>query len=101
LFTGVAVTVTVKLDPALEEQLRRRATTTGRSASDVIRQALGEYLAAPPKSRQRSPHALGQDLFGQFRGDPRLAEQRKTVLADLWAAKHAARKPPKLAASKR
>jgi Arc/MetJ-type ribon-helix-helix transcriptional regulator len=97
----VTVTVTVKLDPALAEQLRRRATTTGRSASEVIRQALGEYLSTPPRSKQRSPHALGHDLFGRFRGDPRLAEQRKIALADLWATKHAARKPPKPAVSKR
>jgi predicted transcriptional regulator len=34
------MTVTIKLDPALEAQLRRRAAASGRSTSEVIRAAL-------------------------------------------------------------
>ena len=34
------MTVTVKLDVPLEERLRQRAASTGRSTSDVIRAAL-------------------------------------------------------------
>ncbi len=86
------MTVTVKLDPLLEEQLRRRAAASGATTSDVIRQALVAYLSAPGGIAPASAHALGADLFGRHRGAPELAERRKSLLADAWAAKHHARR---------
>jgi plasmid stability protein len=84
--------VSVKLDPPLEEQLRRRAAATQSSTSEVLRRALREYLATEPRSAaQPSAHDLGSDLFGRFKGAPDLARQRKQALADIWAAKHKAK----------
>ena len=37
--------LTIRLDPALERQLRRLARTTGRSRSDLVRDALRRQLA--------------------------------------------------------
>ena len=85
------MTVTVKLDPAMEELLRRRAVATGRSASEVIRAALQSYLASEEPATARSAFALGQDLFGRHAGAPDLAQQRKRALAETWADKHGAR----------
>ena len=85
------MTVTVKLDAMLEEQLRQRAAASGATASDVIRQALLAYLNAPASAAAPSAHALGADLFGRHRGAPELAKRRKALLADGWAAKHRAR----------
>lgn len=85
------MTVTVKLDAILEEQLRRRAAASGATASDVIREALLAYLNAPRDAATPSAHALGADLFGRHRGAPDLAERRKALLADAWADKHRAR----------
>ncbi len=86
------MTVTVKLDVMLEERLRQRAAASGATTSDVIRQALVAYLDAPESVAAPSAHALGADLFGRHRGTPELAEQRKALLADAWAAKHHARR---------
>ncbi len=86
------MTVTVKLDPLLEEQLRQRAAATGRSTSDVVRSALQAYLAAPESSAAPSAFALGADLFGRHRGHPDLAADRKALLAEAWADKHRARR---------
>lgn len=86
------MTVTVKLDPLLEEQLRQRAAAHGATTSDVIRQALVAYLNAPGADAPAlSAHALGAGLFGRHRGAPDLAERRKALLADAWADKHRAR----------
>lgn len=85
------MTVTVKLDPMLEELLRRRAASTGRSTSEVIRAALQIYLAEEAAAPARSAFALGKGLFGQFAGAPGLAQERKRLLADAWAARHRAR----------
>lgn len=86
------MTVTVKLDALLEERLRQRAAASGTTTSDVIRRALAAYLSAPGNIAAPSAHALGADLFGRHRGAPELAERRKAMLADAWAARHQARR---------
>lgn len=85
------MTVTVKLDPVLEEQLRLRAAGSGRSTSEVIRAALVAYLAGEQPAEGVSAHALGADLFGRHRGDPDLAQDRKQRLAEAWQDKHRTR----------
>lgn len=86
------MTVTVKLDAKLEEQLRQRAAASGSTTSDVIRQALLAYLSTSGNIAVPSAHALGADLFGRHRGAPELAQRRKTLLTEAWAAKHHARR---------
>lgn len=87
------MTVTIKLDPALEEQLRQRAHASGRSTSDVVRAALQRYLAqdddesGPP----RSPFELGADLFGRHAGPPDLATRRRLGFVAAAAERHARR----------
>ncbi len=85
------MTVTIKLDVPLEERLRQRAASTGRSTSDVIRAALQAYLDQPEADAARSAYALGEDLFGRHAGPPDLAQGRKQAVADAWGARHARR----------
>lgn len=84
------MTMTVKLDAALEQRLRLRCAALGRPAGDVIRQALQAWLADTPDLAP-SAHALGADLFGRHRGAPDLASRRKSAAAEVWADKHARR----------
>ena len=77
------MTVTVRLDPMLEELLRRRAASTGRSISEVIRVALQSYLAEEAAAPARSAFALGKGLFGRYAGAPGVAQARKRLLADV------------------
>jgi plasmid stability protein len=86
------MTVTVKLDAAMEEQLRQRAAGTGRSTSEIIRAALLAYLSQSEHPAKPSAFALGRDLFGRHAGEPGLAEGRKQHLVDAWAGKHSARR---------
>jgi Arc/MetJ-type ribon-helix-helix transcriptional regulator len=85
------MTVTIKLEVPLEERLRQRAASTGRSTSDVIRAALQAYLDQPEADLGHSPYALGQGLFGRHRGSTTLAQGRKQAVADAFSAKHAGR----------
>ncbi len=82
------MTVTVKLDPLLEEQLRRRAAAGGCTTSEVIRKALQAYLAASGEQTTPSAFSLGSDLFGRYQAEPGLAQDRKKLLTDGWARKH-------------
>lgn len=85
------MTVTIKLDAALEEQLRQRAQASGRSTSDVVRAALQAYLAAEEDGPPRSAYALGEDLFGRHAGPADLASQRKREFSDAVASRQAGR----------
>lgn len=85
------MTVTIKLDPLLEEQLRQRARRSGRSTSEVVRAALQAYLAQPEPGPPRSAFELGVDLFGRHSGSPDLASRRKQVVTDAWEDRHARR----------
>lgn len=57
------MTISVRLDDALEHDLESVALRTGLSKSSIIKQSLKEYLAkqTPPATA----YELGADLFGQ------------------------------------
>lgn len=85
------MTVTIKLDASLEEQLRQRAQASGRSTSDVVRAALQAYLSLEDKAAPRSPFELGADLFGRHAGPADLATRRKLGFVAALAERHARR----------
>lgn len=84
------MTMTVKLDPALEQRLRQHCLALGVPASQLIREALVDWLDRRPQT-SASAFALGEDLFGRHGGPADLATARKQALDRAWADKHAAR----------
>jgi predicted DNA-binding protein len=88
---GVAMTMTVKLDPEMEQRLRQRSAALRKPASALIREALADFLATDAPG-EMSAFALGADLFGRHRGPADLAERRKSRAAQAWAGKHRARR---------
>jgi len=80
------MTMTVKLDSALESRLRERSARSGRTSSELIREALTAYLGEPA-GEATSAYALGLDLFERHAGSPGLAASRKAELASIWADK--------------
>ena len=93
------MTMTVKLPATLEHTLRQRSATLGRPVSELIREALQVYLA-DTKASAASAYALGQDLFGHLGGPTDLAENRKALLAEVWAEKGLRRLPSPKSPSK-
>ena len=87
------MTLTVKLDPTLEQALRQRCSVQGRSVSDMVREVLQAYLATHP-SEAPSAYALGEELFGRHHGPADLSTQRKAALAEVWADKQDRRPAP-------
>jgi predicted DNA-binding protein len=84
------MTMTVKLEPALEQSLRQRSAALGRPASEIIREALQAWLDNS-RDQPASAFALGRDLFGRHDGPAGLSSKRKQHAADVWSAKHLAR----------
>ncbi len=54
---------TVRLSKELEQQLKTYATREGISESQIIREALVEYMAQ--KTEHITPYEAGKHLFGQ------------------------------------
>jgi len=84
------MTMTVKLDTLMEQQLRQRSAALGRPAGDIIREALQDWLAQKTDTAP-SAFELGRGLFGRHSGPRDLAGSRKRAVADAWVDKHAQR----------
>lgn len=82
------MTMTLKLPPEMEQQLRRRSAALGKPASALIQEALAAYLTSNAPA-EASAYALGADLFGRHCGNADLAQSRKARVAEIWAEKHA------------
>ena len=54
----------VRLDDELEKKIRAMAEKTRVSKSEIVREALTEYLEA--REAEERPYDLGRDLFGRF-----------------------------------
>lgn len=83
------MTLTIRLDNELEQQLTRAAAQSGLPKSQIVKQSLREYLAKlTPK---KTPYELGIDLFGKGPGSGRgdLSTRRKEYLTESIRAKRA------------
>jgi hypothetical protein len=61
------MTLTIRLDPELEQQLARASAQSGVPKSQIVKQGLREYLARLATPR-KTPYELGKDLFGKGPG---------------------------------
>jgi len=83
------MTLTVKLEPELEQALARRCQLGGVSKSVIVKRALSEFLAKEPPSAFEA----GKDLFGRHgSGTSDLSTRRREYYAELVDAKHRRRR---------
>ncbi len=77
--------ITLRLDPELENSIRRTAELLGISKSELIRKSASDYLS---KLSKPSPWELGKDYFGKFAsGQSNLSADRKLLLKKRIMAK--------------
>ena len=71
----------VRLDDELEKKIRAMAEKTRVSKSEIVREALTEYLEA--REAEEKPYDLGRDLFGRFgSGESDLSTTYKTRIKE-------------------
>ena len=81
------MTVSLRLDDAMEAELRRRLARDGTPLSDFIRQAIHEKLARDRESSD--PYTLGQPFFGRHAsGEQDRSQRRKQIVRERIDAKH-------------
>ncbi len=80
--------LTVRLPRDLETEIDRLASTEKKTKSDIIKEALREYIASHRESS--SSYKLGQDLFGIVSsGDSSRSKTYKKRVKDKISEKHA------------
>ena len=56
--------LSVRLSDDMEKKLSQLAKKTNHSKSDIVKEALNEYIVKVEKKEQ--PYELGKDLFGKY-----------------------------------
>ena len=84
------MTMTIRLDPEMEREVRQRSAALGVPASMVIREALAAWLESH-SDLECSAFELGEDLFGRHEGPGDLSTRRKEIFADIAAERRAGR----------
>ena len=81
------MTLTVRLEPELEELLEDYCQAEGTTKSAVVTEALRQYLLS--LRQQRTPYELGADLFGADDSEVEDASRTyKQRLKEKLSAKH-------------
>lgn len=83
------MTLTVKLDEALERSLEERSAERGVPKSVVVKEALAQYLAREPVAA----YEAGKALFGRHgSGDGTLSVRRREAFVEAADAKRRGRR---------
>ena len=79
--------MTVRLPEELEREVARIASTENRTKTDVVREALAEYIGH--RAARKSAYELGEDLFGVYgSGEGSRSQTYKQRLKEGLHAKH-------------
>ncbi|MBT3274640.1 MAG: ribbon-helix-helix protein, CopG family [Spirochaetales bacterium] len=79
--------LTVRLPSDLETEINKLATIEKRTKSDIIKEALQEYIDSRQKGN--SSYKLGRDLFGKVSsGEPSRSKTYKKRVKDKLSEKH-------------
>ena len=77
--------ITLRLDPKLEQTIKKVSHQMGVSKSELIRKSITAFIGRLEKP---SPWELGSDLFGNYASKKgNLSRDRKTLLKDKIKAK--------------
>ncbi len=83
----IADMTSIRFTHSMEMEMTRIAEQTGITKSDLVKEAVAEYLSR--FAAGTSPYTLGQDLFGRHAsGDADLASGRKEKLQTFLQDKH-------------
>ncbi len=77
--------ITLRLDPALEQQVNLTAQNLGITRSEFVRKSIVHYIQT---QKSKSAWEIGQDLFGKYSsGQTNLSSDRKEILKERVRAK--------------
>ncbi len=72
--------LSVRLPSQVERELTRIAEVNHTTKTQIVRQAITDFLSRRQKEQSNTPYLLGQDLFGVYAGDEDLSQDYKNRL---------------------
>ena len=80
--------ISLRLPMKLEQELSLIAKLELTTKTEIVREAIVEYIANIKKRRSDTPYSLGEDLFGVYEGDKELSSDYKNRLDKILDEKH-------------
>lgn len=79
------MSISLRLDPDIETELRLRLQREHRNLSEFLREAIREKL----EREAQTPYQIGEPLFGRYAsGDGNRSERRKDLIREKIHARH-------------
>ncbi|MCH9740790.1 MAG: transcriptional regulator [Epsilonproteobacteria bacterium] len=80
--------ISLRLPIELEQELSAIAKLESTTKTQIVREAIVEFIANLKKRRGNTPYSLGHDLFGVYDGDENLSSDYKNRLDKMLDEKH-------------
>jgi metal-responsive CopG/Arc/MetJ family transcriptional regulator len=80
--------LSVRLPGEIEKELTRVARLEETTKTQIVREAIVDFLSRRKKEQQNTPYRLGKDLFGVYEGEADLSQNYKNKLDDLLHEKY-------------
>ena len=80
--------ISLRLPLELEQELSNIARLESTTKTQIVREAIIEFIENLKKKRTQTPYALAHDLFGVYDGDENLSSDYKNKLDGILDEKH-------------
>ena len=80
--------ISLRLPRELEQELNTIAKLELTTKTEIVREAIVEYIAYLKKRQTQTAYSLGQDLFGAYDGDEELSSDYKNRLDKILDEKY-------------
>ncbi|MDQ7086077.1 MAG: hypothetical protein Q9M36_14710 [Sulfurovum sp.] len=80
--------ISLRLPYALEQELTTIAKLESSTKTQIVREAIVQFITNLKEQKTQTPYSLGNDLFGVYDGDENLSSDYKNRLDEILTEKH-------------
>jgi len=80
--------ISLRLPFELEQELTTIAKLESKTKTQIVREALVQFIAEVKEKKTQTPYSLGHDLFGVYEGEEDLSSTYKNRLDDILDEKY-------------
>jgi len=80
--------ISLRLPFELEQELTTIAKLQSTTKTQIVREAIIQFIANIKEKNTQTPYSLGHDLFGAYDGDENLSSDYKNRLDDILNEKY-------------
>ena len=80
--------ISIRLPFELEQELNTIAKLESTTKTQIVREAIEQFIANLKEKKTQTPYSLGHDLFGVYEGDENFSSNYKNRLDEILNEKH-------------